>query len=289
MNKTDNDSLIEIEIKGVPDPHRAKNLVNTTGALAFWETYELAEIFQYLDQANKALIPLYKDSIQIPEKKDTNKNEADPVSELGYEKNSQPDPEFISQNPLFSCLYPNVAQREDGQAYPQQGAVVGLVNISDTAKINTMLNLKEVKMLFPRDLFFMWTIKAVDEEGKYLQLVAVRQSSRDGMPPMSGAYIVNAKAEKGMSGNNEILMEMNSEGAHIWKRLTSNNIGKALAIAIDNNVYAAPMVQAAIDGGKSLISGNFTAEEAADMAIIIKNGALPLHTCIIQVEVSNNK
>lgn len=286
INKTDNDSIIEIDIKGVPDAERAKDIIKTTGYLAFWETYDLAEIYPYLDQANKALVPLYKDSLPAPEKEDSTKAKPVDVSELGYQSDSKPDSEFISQNPLFSCLYPNIVQNENGQAYPQQGAIVGSANVADTARINTMLNLKEVTMLFPRDLYFMWTMKAVDEEGKFFQLVAIRRRSRDLKPPITGEYIVEARAEKDPSGRFEVFMEMNTEGARIWKKLTGDNLSKAIAITIDKAVYTAPIVQAAIESGRSSITGNFTQEEASDLAVLIKNGALLLNVSIIKEELN---
>ena len=143
--------------------------------------------------------------------------------------------------------------------------------------------MQEIKDFFPRDVQFAWTVKPYDTEGKFVQLVALRGDSRNKKAAMEGDVITDARQDFGQfNGSPEVSMTMNAEGARAWKRLTGENIGKSVAIVLDNYVYSFPTVQAEIAGGRSQITGNFTINEASDLANILKSGKLPAPARIIE-------
>lgn len=144
----------------------------------------------------------------------------------------------------------------------------------------------KVRELLPRDLQFRWTVKAIDEAGYYFQLVAIKVSNRDGRAPLEGNVITDARADFSQSSvYAEVSMSMNAEGAKTWARLTKDNIGKSIAIALDGYIYSFPTVQTEITGGNSSITGNFTVEEAKDLANTLKSGKMPAPARIVQEDV----
>ena len=157
--------------------------------------------------------------------------------------------------------------------FPNKGPVVGYCQAIDTAKVGTMMRNPLIQQIFPREIRFMWTVKPIDEKGTTLQLLALK-ATRDGSASLGGDVIVDARQDIGQNQGNEITMSMNSEGTSIWKNLTANNIGRSVAIVLDNYVYSFPTVQSEIPNGNSSITGNFTIEEAKDLANILKAGKL---------------
>ena len=176
-------------------------------------------------------------------------------------------------------LYPNVNQ-QTGQL--NEGPVVGICAIKDTAALNNYLKDDAIRKFFPVDVRFSYTVKPYDPDGKFVQLVALR-SDRDGKSAMEGDVVTDAVQSFGQFASSaEVSMEMNSEGAKQWKRLTAENIGKSVAIVLDGYVYSYPTVQSEISGGRSSITGNFTVNEAKDFVNILKSGKLPAPARIIE-------
>ena len=185
------------------------------------------------------------------------------------------------ENPLFAILAVNV---QNGQVIP--GPQVGVVEGKDTALVNTYLKMKQVKEVLPRDLAFRWGVNAIDENDKYYQLIAIKQSTRDGRAPLTGSVITDARDQFGQhSSFAEVSMTMNAEGAKTWARMTKENIGKSIAIALDGYIYSYPTVQNEITGGQSSITGRFTPEEAKDLANVLKSGKMPAPARIVQEDV----
>ncbi|MCL4857345.1 MAG: protein translocase subunit SecD, partial [Flavobacteriales bacterium] len=181
---------------------------------------------------------------------------------------------------------PAIFQDEQGQYFPGQGPVIGYVAIKDTAKVNGYLNNPAVKGLFPPRIKFLWTAKPYDDEKKFLQLLAIKVDNREGKAILEGDVIVDASQQfDQFSGAPRIDMTMNGEGANKWKRITADNIGKSVVIALDNLVYSYPTVQSEIAGGQSNITGNFDIEEAKLIANILKAGKLPAPAKIIEENV----
>ena len=208
----------------------------------------------------------------------------DTASKAGASKKSQSFEDYAKKNPLFAYLSPAIYQDKQGQYVPGQTALVGRAFIKDTARVNHML--KQVKNMFPRDLKLAWTVKPRLETPDVLDLVALKVTSRDGSPALGGDVITNARQDYDQNGKIEVSMSMNGEGARIWKRLTGDNIGKQVAIALDGYIYSYPNVNSEIPNGMSSITGgSMTVEEAQDLANILKAGKLPAPARIVQEEV----
>ena len=187
--------------------------------------------------------------------------------------------EMLKQNPLFALLQPSGAR-----GY----ACIGYAHYADTAQINKIFAMPQIKQLFPPEFKPMWTVKAseADANGNIFELVAIKATSRDGKAPLDGGAVTDARVQYGNTGGNpEVSMTMNAEGANVWARLTKDNIGKQVAIVLDGMVYSYPNVQSEISGGSSQITGNFTLEEAEDLANVLKSGKLPAPATIIQEQV----
>ena len=285
---------ILVELPGIKDPERARKLLQSTAQLEFWETYEYSELFQGLESANVFLretveaVSVEEDSLEvdaietIEEAKDLTANllaeiEADTLS-TDTVANSLSFEEFANENPLYALLYPNV----DEQNQLNSGPVVGFCAVKDTSALNLYLKDDAIRKFFPVDVKFAYTVKPYDPDGKFVQLVALK-SDRNGKSAMEGDVVTDAVQVFGQFASSaEVSMEMNAEGAKQWKRLTAENIKKSVAIVLDGYVYSYPTVQAEIAGGRSSITGNFTVNEAKDLANILKSGKLPAPARIIE-------
>ncbi|MEZ5106540.1 MAG: protein translocase subunit SecDF [Draconibacterium sp.] len=289
---------ILVELPGVKDQNRVRNLLQGTANLEFWETYENQEVYQYLLAANQKI----KEMQDLTRNDETNaeNNAAEPKeavadttsdnSLLAELEGTSADSTAALDNmadirreyPLFALLSPSTDQ--SGQLFP--GPVVGMAHSKDTAQIDTYLKQQQVKSLFPRDLMFRWTAKSVDEAGNYYRLVALKVTTRDGRPPLDGDVITDARQDFDQFGSNpEVAMSMNSEGAKTWQRMTKENIGKSIAIVLDGAVRSFPTVQGEIAGGRSSITGLESIEEAKDLANILKSGKMPAPAHIVQEEI----
>ncbi len=306
---------ILVELPGVKDPRRVRKILQSTARLEFWETYNFnnPKIFKALTKADEVTAKYYsntKVSTKTTDKEVKSKTKpaddeptltssdddaklatADSASdsELNVEETGE-DAQVVNEGTkrLFKYFMPNFSQGKDGQYYPGNGAVMGTALVRDTAMVNAMFHLPQVKMLFPRDMKLYWGVKPpkyMTRNGAQvnaLELFIIQVKSRDGEPPLDGEVITDAKRDYGQSGRVEVNMSMNSEGAHIWKNLTHDNLKKSIAIVLDNYVYSAPTVQSEISGGRSQITGNFTLEEAEDLANVLKSGKLPVPARIIE-------
>ena len=209
------------------------------------------------------------------------------MNEEGEEELSEEEQlnKFAENNPLFSLLQPSFYQNEAGQVVAGQTARVGVAQVKDTAAINKML--ADTRNLFPRNLKLAWTVKP--EKGQndveFLDLVALKMS-RDGKCALGGEVVTDARQDFGQQNDVEVTIQMNAEGAKIWKRLTGENIGRQIAIVLDDYVYSYPNVNDEIAGGRSSISGGgMTIEEGQDLANILKAGKLPAPARILEEQV----
>jgi len=293
---------ILIELPGIKEPERVRKLLQGSANLEFWETYEASELLPMLAQINRefaattpeaevaktAAEEAKPEEAKVAEEPKAETDElAELVDNLGTDSAAlEADQaaqlaEYKKNNPLFAILNPSVNQA--GQAY--RGPVVGTVHYVDTAKVNAMLNSQIAKAILPRDARFYWTVKAIDEAGAYYNLVALK-AQRDGRASLEGDVITDARADfSQISAYANVSMSMNAEGAKTWQRLTKDNIGKSVAIVLDGYVYSFPTVQSEIAGGNSQITGNFTVEEAKDLANTLKSGKMPAPARIIEESV----
>ncbi|MHC1775621.1 MAG: protein translocase subunit SecDF [Lentimicrobium sp.] len=296
---------ILVELPGIKEPDRVRKLLQGTAQLEFWETYEFAELVPYFEDANKRLAAsgtidttatnisldsAAKVSAQVKDttavaRVDTAKSTLlDKISDTAADDPGKKSFEkYAKENPLYAYLNPAIFPDKDGKYFPGQGATVGFAMIKDTARVNRLL--REVKSVFPRDLKLSWTVKPEKDRPEVLELIALKVTNRDGKAPLGGDAVIEARQDYDPNGRVEITMLMNSEGAKTWKRLTADNIGNQIAIVMDSYVYSAPRVNGEIPNGRSSITGNFTVEEALDLANILKAGKLPAPARIVQEEI----
>ena len=287
---------ILVELPGVKDQARVRTLLQGTANLEFWETYENSEVYPYLLQANerlKELQDLQAESKKSETTEETTSTEADTTqgeNSLLAELEAEPADsasidnlaDFQKQYPLFAVLNPSTDQT--GQLYP--GPVVGIAQSKDTAQVNSYLNNPQIKSIFPRDMIFRWTAKSVDEAGNFYRLIALKVTTRDGRAPLNGDVITDARQDYDQRGSNpEVSMQMNSEGAKIWQRMTKENVGKSIAILLDGYVRSYPTVNGEIPGGRSSITGLESIEEAQDLANVLKSGKMPAPAHIVEEQI----
>jgi len=297
IQRLETQGRILVELPGVTEPERVRKILQSTANLEFWLTYENSEILPSLIQANSRLREILRaeraasDSLQQTAKKpaQTREEKKTEISLLEkLEKDTTAADTGISgleswnqQNPLFAVLRPNI----DRNNAPLPGSMVGLVHVKDTGKLNYYLSLKPIKAVLPRDVRFLYSAKPWqnDPSGTLYEVHAIKVSTRDGRAPLSGDVVTSARREFGQNQSTaEVAMSMNPEGAKIWARMTSDNVGRCIAIVLDDKVQSSPRVNGPITGGHSQITGNFTIKEADDLANILKSGKLPAKAQIIQ-------
>lgn len=288
IQKLGNSGRILVELPGVKEPERVRKLLQGTASLEFWPTYNANEVLGYLQQADMALRDALSErvvedtvAVEATEETSVKATVAESVKDkINVADSLSADQEIIAkQHPLFAVLSPN----QSGQ-----GACLGYSHYKDTAKVREYLNLPEVKSVLPSDFVMMWTVKPSQyiADGNFYELVAIKNASRDGKAPLDGSVITDASISYRESGGLPVVdMAMNPEGSRIWARLTADNIGKSVAVVLDGMVYSYPTVQQEINGGRSQISGQFTVEEATDLANVLKSGKLPAPATIIQEQV----
>jgi SecD/SecF fusion protein len=284
---------ILIELPGQNNPKRVRELLQGTANLEFWETYENSEVMGYMIKANSLLKEIQTNTEKANAKttgttrgsavSDTTKKDQSLLDLINKDTTKVADATtrtgFTLQNPLFGILMPRVT----AQGQPLPSCMIGLSSSRDTAKVNTYLKMNQIKALFPRDLKFMWSQNPYPEDPTktLYELHAIKITTRDGRPPLGGNAITSARTSSGVTGDVKVDMTMNSDGSKTWARMTRENIGRCLVVVLDGYVRSYPRVQNEITGGSTEITGNFTIEEADDLANILKSGTLPAPTHII--------
>ncbi len=310
IQKLENSGRILVELPGIKDPERVRKLLQGTAQLEFWETYNFSEIQQAFIDADARLAANMKnkknveetpavseeteevegaeeevavaeegEAVEATETDSTDVALLDQLSENKGEEEKVEEEEVDANHPLFSKLQP----------VSGSSARVGIAMVKDTAAINQML--AETKSLFPRQLKLAWTVKPesiTGEDGEsfeVLDLVALKMS-RDNSCALGGEVITDARQDYGQGNQVEVTIQMNPEGANKWKNLTRDNVGKQIAIVLDDLVYSYPVVNGEIPNGRSSISGGgMTIEEAQDLANILKAGKLPAPARILEEQV----
>jgi SecD/SecF fusion protein len=301
IQKLEGDGRISIELPGVKEQERVKTLLQGTANLEFWETYMESEIHQTLHAANTIIRdsirnatpePVVAAETAVPEVVEDSSLNAigDDVAALADSLNKEEEfadavtPAGIDDKiyPLFSLLGINPAQTA-------QTPTVAVVKKSDMLKVEQYLNNSQVRTLFETNrLSLKWGVKPVDKDENYYELIALKVNYIDGKakPVLNGDVVTDARDDFGQNSSYaEVSMTMNSEGSKIWERLTEDNIGRCIAIVLDNHVYSFPRVSVKISGGRSQITGNFTPEEAKDLANVLKSGKMSAPAYIVQEDV----
>ena len=279
IQKLGNSGRILVELPGVKEPERVRKLLQGTASLEFWTTYTYKEIESYLVEANAALAQMQ--AVVGDVVADAKAVEGDDLLAEELQQSAEDaaaEAQYRQQNPLFSVLQLSGASGS---------ACIGYAHYADTAQINRYFEIPQIKQLFPREFQPKWAVKASEffEGDNIFELVAIKSSSRDGKAPLDGGAVSDASIQYGNNGEIHVSMTMNAEGANTWARLTRDNVGKQIAIVLDGMVYSYPNVMNEITGGNSQITGNFTLEEAEDLANVLKSGKLPAPATIIQEQV----
>ena len=285
---------IMVEMPGISEPERMRKLLQGSANLEFWETYNAQEIIPYLVQLDSQLAnggeeetkadttaaakadttaavkEAPKSKFQI--KKDTKKADvkATPEAQLAEAK---------KQHPLLAML-----QTTNGNSF----ALVGYASVRDTAAINKLIYSKLAKQVLPSDVKLLWGAKPADglSVKNIFELYALKVTTTTGRAPLEGDVITDAKDQfDQVTGQPQVSMSMNTDGARRWAALTKANIDKAIAIVLDGVVYSAPRVNGEITGGQSSITGSFTIEDTKDLANTLKSGRMPAPARIVQEEV----
>ncbi|MBQ8853427.1 MAG: protein translocase subunit SecDF [Alistipes sp.] len=270
IQRLPNSNRILVELPGVKEPERVRKLLQGTASLEFWTTYNGAELLPSLLRADAAVKALAAQGIATESVEATDLTAEVAAAGEAAEASSRYSRE---QNPLLALLSPDYAG----------GAVLGAAVAADVATINKYLALPEVRDCFPADIAFKWGIKGEPMFDNRLCLYAIKVERADGKAPLDGGVISDARATYAQTGADaEVSMSMNSNGITEWAQLTADNIGKCIAIVLDGYVYSAPVVRNKIEGGNSSITGNFTIQEAQDLANVLKSGKVPAPARIIQ-------
>ena len=263
IQKLESTGRILLELPGVKEPERVDDLLRKTANLEFYETYTLQDVqgaLQALSNAyGKAETPAAEtaaaDTTAVAANDST--KVAEPV---------KAEPAAVAKS-LADMLW---------SAGPRGGAAIGLVSVNDTAAVNAILRSPQAKSILPSNLKPRWSVKAEDSRNMFYTLVALKTGAQ-GKAALNGDVVVDASSDldqSGMSKGYEVSMVMNDEGSRQWARITQQNIGKSIAIVLDEQVYSFPNVNTAIEGGRSQITGNFTVEEAKDLANVLKSGKM---------------
>ena len=280
---------IQIELPGVDNPERVRKLLQGVAKLEFWEVAEASETdvlqtLQIIDQFAVSQNILNIDNIGDNVSESSSSQDDDLESLLSGENTEDnesessevtDDEDVVTESNLSSPLLANLRSEFGGLFY----------DLEDTMSINTILSNDKVRQLIPNTIKFLWAVKptedTADPTDQVLELFVIK-TSRGGKAPLTGEVITDARQDLDQSARPSISMQMNSNGAKNWRRLTSTNIGRRVAIVLDNYVYSAPFVQNEIPNGNSQITGDFTIEEAQDLANILKAGTLPAPTTIVE-------
>ena len=273
---------ILVELPGVKEPERVRKLLQGTASLEFWPTYEFSEIRDAVSKVDALLKTLNASDIQTADSTAAPAADSTTLAEAVKEQIGATDSlstdqiALLKEHPLLAILNPN--------GYGK-GALIGYAHYKDTATINKYLSMPQVKAILPSDLVPMWGVKPTDNAGTVFELVAIK-STRDGKAPLDGSCINDASISyREQGGMPTVSMAMNPDGAKTWARLTTDNVGRSVAVVLDGMVYSYPNVNEPITGGRSEISGHFTIEEATDLANVLKSGKLPAPATILQEQV----
>ncbi len=285
---------IMVEMPGIKEPERVRKLLQGSANLEFWETYNSQEIVPLLAQLNQKYAVLGgdapADTVAVADTTavaaaDTAKAASTDLAAKLTKKDAGKDEKALAEskkvNPLFTYLQPT-----QGNTL----AVVGYANVRDTAEINKIIYSDLAKTIFPAELKLRWGAKPEDfggqnTKGDIFELYALKITEPNGRAPLEGDVITNGKDDFDQMGHPCVSMQMNSDGARRWSQITKQNIGKAVAIVLDDAVYSAPRILTQIDGGNSQITGNFTIEDTKDLANTLNSGKMPAPTRIVQEEV----
>ncbi|MBS1585822.1 MAG: protein translocase subunit SecDF [Bacteroidetes bacterium] len=318
VNLDENKGIITVELAGVRNPERVRSYLQSTAKLQFFETYTNNEVLPMLDAANTALAGYLSGTKEDTTANDTSKTAKAAANDTtktaaaakadtgslsamlssgkaakakdgtvakGNDSTSLKEAEMKRKNPLMSVWFPNVTR----EGAPNDGPVVGIIPKKDTAKLNQYLRLDVVRNKFPNNIKFVYGAEEKKERrnpNAPLYLYAIKTVPGETESKLEGDHVTDARMDYNpLSGQPEVTMRMDLTGARAWKKMTGENVGRYVAVVLDDRVYSCPVVNGEIPNGNTSIAGHFTAEEANDLANILKSGKLPAPAHIVQEQV----
>lgn len=286
IQRLDRAERILVELPGITEPERVRNLLQGSANLEFWKTYNVNELGIYFNEMNArsgeyataknsastdTTVVAVQDSLMVTDSLALSDSLSLPVLD-GEEE--------ILITKSFAAYFNEPYFAMSGAT----GPIVGSVSKLDTAAVNFLL--QRYKDIFPADVRFKWGFKPIDQRETYFQLFALKGDGSKRGPALEGDVVTNARADQGQQGSAwEVTMTMNSTGASRWSTITGAEVGKSIAIILDGFVYSAPTVNGRIDGGRSSITGNFTPQEAQDLENVLKSGKMQAGVRIVQEDV----
>ena len=283
---------IMVEMPGIKEPERVRKLLQGSANLEFWETYNAQEIYPMLAQLNQKYAitggeaeEVVADTTAVAADTTAVASSNDLAAKLAAGKkanavDAKAKADALKQNPLFAVFQP----------VPQGLSIVGYANARDTADVNKVIYSDIARQVLPAECKLRWGAQPEDfggesTKGDIFALYALKVTEPNGRAPLEGDVITNAKDEFDQMGHPSVSMQMNSDGARRWSQITKQNIGRGVAIVLDDAVYSSPRILTQIDGGNSQITGNFTIETTKDLANTLNSGKMPAPTRIVQEEV----
>ncbi len=280
---------IMVEMPGIREPERMRKLLQGSANLEFWETFNADEIAPLLSQIDQRFAnggheqaaadtaAAKADTVKAAAKKEA-KLQLKGTDSEGAKASKKAEADMAKMHPLLSRL----------QVIGQGLSVVGYASVRDTAAVNKIIYSAVAKQILPANLRLLWSAKPADgiQAKNFYELHAIKVTTTNGRAPLEGDVVTDAKDQfNNVSGQPEVSMSMNTDGARRWAALTKANTGRAIAIVLDGSVYSAPRVNGEIAGGQSSITGNFTIEDTKDLANTLKSGRMPAPARIVQEEV----
>ena len=287
---------IMVELPGIKEPERVRKLLQGSANLEFWETYTAKELLPVMQSVDSKL----RDVLATTASTTTDSTEVIATEEVVAE--ATPAKAISAADSIAAALKGNqqeasINMEQIKKEHPLmailqlnssgQGPIIGYANYKDTAEVNKYLAMREVIAELPKDLRLKWGVAPADfdKKGQTFELYAIKSTERNGKAPLEGDVVTDAKDDFDQHGKPSVSMSMNTDGARRWTQLTKQNIGRSIAIVLDNYVYSAPNVSTEITGGNSIITGNFSPEQSKDLANVLKSGKMPAPAHIVQEDI----
>ena len=287
---------IMVELPGIKEPERVRKLLQGSANLEFWETYTAKELLPVMQSVDSKL----RDVLATTASTTTDSTEVIATEEVVAE--ATPAKAISAADSIAAALKGNqqeasINMEQIKKEHPLmailqlnssgQGPIIGYANYKDTAEVNKYLAMREVIAELPKDLRLKWGVAPADfdKKGQTFELYAIKSTERNGKAPLEGDVVTDAKDDFDQHGKPSVSMSMKTDGARRWAQLTKQNIGRSIAIVLDNYVYSAPNVSTEITGGNSIITGNFSPEQSKDLANVLKSGKMPAPAHIVQEDI----
>ena len=304
INPDRDKAIITVELPGIQDKERVRKLLQSSANLQFWEVYNIGELGQSINKADGIFYTMMggkakADSTSTPadttlakagspDSTGTSKDTTGGLAQLGKDTSTTPETAATDEADLKKHLYGYIQfysqpyQDEAGKTrFP---AAIGSVAVKDSSLVRSYLESPAIRSTFPAQMAWMYGIAERGQDNKpsdRVPLYAIKTFGRD-KAKIEGDAVSSARNDFDQLGRPEVNMDMTSVGAKAWAKMTGENVGKPIAIVLDNLVYSAPHVNGPIEGGTSQISGGFTVEEAQDLSNMLKIGKLPAPAKIVQ-------